>query len=186
MQIAAPPPQHTVTQSTAATQATAARDDVDAFTVERSPEEQARIREQIYADYDLTNITPNEIDELGARLWEAGDTDLESTFMLLTRGAKFQEHLCQMLYEAGIIDSPDFDGDRAFNLIDGVANQLEMSRRMGDPTEYLERALAELKDIHARSEEIRAERDAPIPPSTSASAQSMIAFQAGAGAMTAH
>ena len=143
--------------------------------------------EAIYADYDLTDMSPDEIDDMTDRLREAGVYEFSDMMMLETRGTRFQQHLCDGLYEAGILESPSFDGTRKSDILESFKIQIEMSRRAsdpaGDPIDYAQKNLDRLEDIHAQAQADRAKaqsvpsRAAPPP----ALAQSLLGFMAQSG-----
>ncbi|EKE72647.1 MULTISPECIES: hypothetical protein [Roseobacteraceae] len=149
------------------------------FTAQTS----APTAEAIYADYDFTNISPDEIDDMADRLREAGAYEFSDMMMLETRGTRFQQHLCDCLYEAGITNSRSFDGAQKSDVIASFTFQIEMSRRAGDPTEFAQKSLDRLEEIHAQAQADRAKaqavpsRAAPTP----ALAQSLLGFMAQSG-----
>lgn len=139
--------------------------------------------EAIYADYDLTHMSPDEIDDMTDRLREAGVYEFSDMMMLETRGTRFQQHLCDGLYEAGILESPSFDGTRKSDILESFKIQIEMSRRAGDPIDYAQKSLDRLEDIHAQAQADRAKAQsvpshAAPPP---ALAQSLLGFMAQSG-----
>jgi len=153
------------------------------FTAQTSAPTSAPTAEAIYADYDLTDMSPDEIDDMTDRLREAGVYEFSDLMMLETRGTRFQQHLCDCLYEAGILESPSFDGTRKSDILESFKIQIEMSRRAGDPIDYAQKSLDRLEDIHAQAQADRAKaqsvpsRAAPPP----ALAQSLLGFMAQSG-----
>ena len=139
--------------------------------------------EAIYADYDLTHLSPDEIDEMTDRLREAGVYEFGDMMMLETRGTRFQQHLCNCLYQAGITNSPSFDGTQKSDVIASFKFQIEMSRRAGDPTEFAQKSLDRLEEIHAQAQADRAKAQ-PVPSRAApppALAQSLLGFMAQSG-----
>ena len=90
----------------------------------------------IMSKYDITNITPKQIDSLVAELRENNLAPFEQVMMLATWGHEFQSHL------PGIGQS-----NKAFNLIAQSEYQLELSRRHGSPTEFMEKQLEFIKSL---------------------------------------
>ncbi|SFI86264.1 hypothetical protein [Celeribacter neptunius] len=133
-------------------------------------------KDRIYADYDLNNISPREIDELADRLRENGSYEFKEMMMLETRGERFTQHLQDSLRDAGILDEITFEPTRRFDYLGSAADQIELSRRHGDPTEMAQDNLDALRDIHQRSEEIRTAERAPVGTGA-ALTRSLFAFQ---------
>jgi|GEM_PF-2839075 len=174
-----------IPQTSLTTQTASATSDVRGATSQTgfTPQMSAPTAEAIYADYDFTNISPDEIDDMADRLREAGVYEFSDMMMLETRGTRFQQHLCDCLYEAGITNSPSFDGAQKSDVIASFTFQIEMSRRAGDPTEFAQKSLDRLEEIHAQAQADRAKaqavpsRAAPPP----ALAQSLLGFMAQSG-----
>ena len=85
----------------------------------------------VFANYDLQNISPLEIDQMVEELHGAGHPFDQDLLMLSSRGAAFRSHLSEMM-------GGDYDGNQRVNLIAQTQDQLVMARRYGDPTEALE------------------------------------------------
>lgn len=136
--------------------------------------------EEIYAEYDFTAITPRQIDELADRLRDNGVYDFGTMMALETRGERFVQHMHDMLYEAGLIDTPEFDATTPMDLIEGFKARIEMSRRHGDPTAFHQRALDRIEELQRLSEARRAEPRSPVattPVATPALTQSLFGLQ---------
>lgn len=145
----------------------------------------ARTAEDIFADYDLNNISPREIDQLADDLRENGVYDFEQMMMLETRGEKFTMHLQESLKAAGVIDEISFDPTQKFDYLAATADEVEQARRSGEPYELAQESLNALLAVQERSDEIRAERDAATPPRNTptphpAISQSVFGMQASA------
>ncbi|PQA88498.1 hypothetical protein [Hyphococcus luteus] len=112
-------------------------------------EEEADPIAAVMATYDLTNITPAEIDQLVDELKAAGHPFDENLLMLSSRGAGFRSHL------AGLAGG-DYDPHQRVNLVDLTQDQLAMARRFEDPTESIERFLEFLK-VHDKGEALNAD-----------------------------
>jgi len=83
----------------------------------------------IKARYDMTNITPHQIDQLAADLQAAGHAFGGEMLTLLTYGAEFRSHAAELF---GGQTQPD----RPMNLIEHSQTQHDTARRMGDPTDH--------------------------------------------------
>ncbi len=92
---------------------------------------------EVFAKYDLQNITPAQIDELTDELFEAGRAFDKNMLMLRTRGAEFQSHLAELT-------GAPFDPNKPVNLIQSTKDQITMAHRYGGPTEALEEFLSYL------------------------------------------
>ena len=98
---------------------------------------------EVMRNYDLQNITPFDIDQLVDELRGAGHPFDQDLLMLSSRGAAFRSHLSEMV-------GGQYDAHQKINLITQTQNQIEMSRRFGDPTEALEDFLAFLNAADQR------------------------------------
>ncbi|WP_421704570.1 hypothetical protein [Aliiroseovarius sp.] len=91
----------------------------------KGPEAIAAIKSR----YDMTNITPRQVDQLVSELQDAGHEFGAELLTLMTYGEEFQSHLART-----------FGGEpqphRAMNLIEHGKAQLDYARRAGDPTEH--------------------------------------------------
>lgn len=83
----------------------------------------------IKARYDMTNITPRQIDQLAADLQAAGHAFGGEMLTLLTHGAEFQSHAAELF---GGQTQPD----RPMNLVEHSQTQRDTARRTGDPTDH--------------------------------------------------
>ena len=123
----------------------------------------------IYADYDMTAISPREIDELSDRLRAAGVYEFKEMMMLETRGERFMSHLHDSLRSAGIVDDVPYDATGKFDALAQFAHQIEMARRAGDPTEYAQQTL----DFLTRVQEAHEQRSAALAPPPAAHAAAL-------------
>lgn len=101
---------------------------------------------EIASKYDVTNISPKEIDELGFQLRQSGQADDGDILMLETHGATFKEHIGHLsgyTYSETSTNSP-------VNLLLTQKDQLEIARKNGDPTESRERGIEFLEEIQSQ------------------------------------
>lgn len=92
----------------------------------------------VMKNYDLRNITPEQIDQLFDELVAAGHPVDNNLLMLSTRGAEFNSHIAK---ELGVAPEPN----RPMNLVTSTEYQIRMARSFGDPTEASENFLDFLK-----------------------------------------
>jgi hypothetical protein len=95
-----------------------------------------------FAQYDLHNISPKEIDSLASKLRKTGDFDVRDILMLETRGAKFQSHVSS---EGG----REFDANIKSDLLASIEQKIEMSKKRNEPFESTENLLKLLQQIDA-------------------------------------
>ncbi len=114
--------------------------------------------------YDLTNISPREVDRLAHELNDNGHISTQDFMILLTRGAEFMQHMPNA-------DFSEEELNQKSNLITDFQNSLKMSRSFGDNTEGLEHLLETLKEVQERGEE---ERNAPAPGGVRLSSATMV------------
>jgi hypothetical protein len=121
--------------------------------------------EDIFAKYDLNNISPREIDLLVDELRDNGHTDdVEMIMMLETRGERFMRHLRESVGVEAVAN----DYEAKFDLIGSIKTQIQFARAHGDPTEASEELLAML-------ERYDAQRDTQLRPSArNSSAENMV------------
>lgn len=129
-----------------------ATEEAQAFALKAEPPVQAKSADEIYAQYDMHNISPREIDQLHEELRAQGHTDEPGFLMLLTRGEEFQRHLSESL---GGTSTSDYT--RKIDLVGQVKDQLQRARAMGDATQGHEDLLALL----ARHDGIRLDVSGP-------------------------
>lgn len=99
--------------------------------------------QQAAAKYDVTNISPKEIDELAADLRKSGEADVRDILMLETHGAKFLSNLPDRFYGDNKLNQP-------INLLQVITDQLNMAKEQGTPTETSEKLLALLEKIQSQ------------------------------------
>ena len=90
---------------------------------------------QVKRRFDVTHITPKQIDELVNVLRDNNLASFEALMTLSTHGYEFRSHL------------PGNTTNQAMNLIAQTEQQLDTSRRHGSPTELLEKQLTLLKSL---------------------------------------
>lgn len=122
--------------------------DPDAAGSTRTPEPTAV--DKVFAKYDMTAISPREIDRIAAELQEAGFEDFDFLLTLMTHGEEFTKHLNETLAEAGYDVAP-FDPTARRDLIADMVEQIQIARSFGAPTEHAEHFLEELREIQARA-----------------------------------
>lgn len=97
--------------------------------------------EQIAKKYDLSNITPREVDSMAEELSEGGHISTAEKMMLLTRGEEFLSHMPGNFYDEARVTAP-------INLINQVTDSIAMSKAHGGATEGSELLLEMLNRMH--------------------------------------
>ncbi|MBL3569293.1 hypothetical protein BV509_16740 [Rhodovulum sulfidophilum] len=98
----------------------------------------------IFARYDMANISPREIDAMARDLRDAGFEDHDFLLHLEIHGETFQSHLVDCLREAGMdVRDPDFT--QPMDMFSTTRAQISYSRLAGQPTAWLESFLAKLE-----------------------------------------
>ncbi|WP_368183830.1 hypothetical protein [Aestuariibius sp. HNIBRBA575] len=100
----------------------------------------------IKSEYDMTNISPREVDEMVDRMIKAGDDMNGDLLMLLTHGEGFRQHLANTF-------GGTFDPNEKQDLVAQSKVQLQLAKQFGDPTEYLTRFIAFLDTFGGQSGE---------------------------------
>lgn len=98
---------------------------------------------QIAARYDVTDISPREIDQLAKELKESDQISDGDWLMLLTRGAEFLSHFPGNYY------TDDKLNERS-DLLGNIQRNLGEAEKRGDPTLALKRQLAFLENLQAQ------------------------------------
>ena len=111
------------------------------ITPAKGPEAIAAIKSR----YDMTNITPRQVDQLVSELEAAGHAFGPELMTLITYGEEFQSHLARTL---GAEPQPN----RAMDLVEHGKASLDYARRAGDPTAHWEVFLAYLDGFGAPEE----------------------------------
>jgi hypothetical protein len=105
--------------------------------------------QKVFEKYDLSAISPREIDQMAAELKEAGFEDFDFLLTLMTHGEEFTSHLRATLAEAGYEPAP-FDPTKSGDLIADIEQQVRIARSLGDPTEHAEDVLRKLQQFQAQ------------------------------------
>ncbi|WP_321363952.1 hypothetical protein [uncultured Celeribacter sp.] len=146
-------------QNAAATQNTAARTTI-------------RGAADVFAKYDLTKITPTQIDALTADLKTARFDDLGFVMSLERQGAAYHAEMEASSSVYGI-DDQDFDADAPVDLIAKTRSELALAQRYGQDTERLSTQLFKLEEA-----QMSRASAAPAPSSTPQLAETLVLFQA--------
>ncbi|SEK83588.1 hypothetical protein [Pacificibacter marinus] len=127
----------------------------------------------VFAKHDLTDISPRDVDKMAKELRASGYDDVGFILGLETRGEKWRSHMTETLNDAGYEFDPNYDPTRPTDVIASVKEQLDMSHRFGDPTEYLSDQLSKMERANAQAHPQTA------PTGTSSQlAQTLVLFQA--------
>lgn len=95
---------------------------------------------KILENYDMSNISPKEIDELYKELVTAGHPLNKDMFQLSTRGAMWRQHLAEIGAKATNTEVT-FDPDKKINLFDEIRGNIEFNRQNGFDTTHYENLL---------------------------------------------
>lgn len=109
----------------------------------------------VFAKYDLSDISPQEIDQMAEELVEVGFEDMKFIMMLTTKGAAFQSHLQRDFAQSGY-DVSSGDMNARMDLLEVTRDQLKMARAFDQPTETLEGFLEDLTGLAADEPPARA------------------------------
>lgn len=127
-----------------------------AFDVVLSAASQSDAIAAVQAQYDVTNITPAQVDQMFDDLVAAGHPLNQDLLMLSTMGGRFRSHL------ATITGTPP-DLNRPANLIQTATDQLTMARNSGSGTEGWEQLISFLDTLSS------------TPPTTASAARTSAA-----------
>lgn len=86
---------------------------------------------QIFSEYDMSNISPREIDDLFNRLVKADYPISSDLLMLSTHGEGFRSHISEMF-------GGEFDPNQRSDLFKTMRVQLQFAKQAGDPIEAIE------------------------------------------------
>ncbi|RPE71695.1 hypothetical protein EDD53_0821 [Pacificibacter maritimus] len=127
----------------------------------------------IFQKYDLTNISPRDVDAMAKELRDSGFDDVGFILGLETRGEKWRSHMMQSLNDAGYEFDPSYDPTARTDVIAGLKEQVQTSQRFGDPTEFLSEQLSKMERLNAQAHPQTA-TSGPSPEM----AQTLMLFQA--------
>lgn len=145
----------------------------DAQTSKSASPSNAVTSDVIFSKYDLTDISPRDVDTMAKELRASGYDDVGFILGLETRGDKWRSHMMETLNDAGYEFEPNYDPARPTDVIASVKEQLEMSQRFGNPTEYLSEQLSKMEHANTQA------HPNTTPAGTSSQlAQTLVLFQA--------
>ncbi|SFI86228.1 hypothetical protein [Celeribacter neptunius] len=121
-----------------------AADPVDSALPQTSKQSAIRAARDIFAPYDLTAISPTEIDQLTRDLKTARFDDLGFVLGLEREGASYRQEMENSGSVYGIGDA-GFNADAPVNLIDKTRADLALAQRYGQDTERLSHQLEKLE-----------------------------------------
>lgn len=115
----------------------------------------AKIHE-VKGRYDMTNISPREVDQAAQELVDAGAKDVVKIGALLLKGENWHAHtelmLADVKRETGIeIELPSFAPNQKRNLVAETQENIEYLKGIGKDTTHAEEFLAFLKSFHGES-----------------------------------
>lgn len=116
------------------------------------PTEVPRDAAGILSRYDLSQISPREVDALVDALKETGEYDFRDLLMLETRGERFQAHLAASLSEHLGTEIP-FDANATMDVKASAEAQLGFARLSGQPTQGWEDFISFLDALKRRTTE---------------------------------
>jgi hypothetical protein len=100
---------------------------------------------RVFAQYDLSAITSDEIDMLVKSLEVIGFRDTPFMLELETRSTRFRTRLAKNLQACGITQEIELDTSTPINLIEVMERQIEIARHKGNKTAFTERYLEKLE-----------------------------------------
>ncbi|MDE4172670.1 hypothetical protein PXK01_00810 [Phaeobacter sp. PT47_59] len=126
----------------------------------------------VFDRYDLTDISPREIDALTAELSAAGYRDASFLRMLSRRGAAALAQSRQGFAKIGYQVSM-FDAEERLDLRQVSREQVKLAEFFGEPTQELEAFMAEVERL-----EFGRQPAAPVPPAPRAAQDILVLTQA--------
>lgn len=127
----------------------------------------------VFAKYDLNSISPHDVDEMATALRASDFDDVGFILGLETRGEKWRSHMTETLNDAGYEFDPAYDPNVPTDVIASLKEQIDLSTRHGDPTEFLNAQLSKMELLNAKAHP----QTAPEGPSEQM-AQTLVLFQA--------
>jgi hypothetical protein len=127
----------------------------------------------IFQKYDLTDISPREVDSMAKELRDTGYDDVGFILGLETRGEKWRSHMMQTLNDAGYEFDPSYTPTAATDVIASLKEQVKTSQRFGESTEFLNEQLSKMERLNTQAHP----QTAATGPS-SQMAQTLVLFQA--------
>ncbi len=109
------------------------------------PATKKTMAEIMSGQYDLTNISPREVDRFAKELFDNGLISTQESMILLTRGAEFMSHSPGANYTEAQLNEKS-------NLIEAFQNSIKLSQSHGGSTEGVERLLAKLEKAQAQEQ----------------------------------
>lgn len=126
----------------------------------------------IFANYDLTSISANEIDQLTQDLKSNRFGDLGFVMSIERQGASYRNEMENSGSVYGIGDA-EFDPDAKFDLIEKTRTELSLATRYGQDTERLSSQLFKLEEAQMS----RPSSNSMAAPTTEM-AETLVLFQA--------
>jgi hypothetical protein len=127
----------------------------------------------VFAKYDLNDISPHDIDDMAKELRASNFDDVGFILGLETRGEKWRSHMMETLNNAGYEFDPQYDPAAPTDVIASLKEQIDMSTRSGNPTEFLNEQLSKMEHLNAKAHP----KTTPVGPSPEL-AQTLVLFQA--------
>lgn len=106
--------------------------------------------QQVFAKYDLTDISPVDVDKMAAELRSSGFDDVGFILGLETRGENWRSHMQGALGDAGYEYAGGYDANAPADVIASTRTQLAMAHKYGEPTDFLTDQLAKMEEYHAQ------------------------------------
>lgn len=129
--------------------------------------------DSVFAQYDLNDISPRDIDKMAEQLRASDFDDVGFILGLETRGEKWRSHMMETLNDAGYDFDPSYDPTAPTDVIASLKEQIDMSTRSGNPTEFLNEQLSKMEHLNAKAHP----QTVPMGPSPEL-AQTLVLFQA--------
>jgi hypothetical protein len=129
--------------------------------------------QQVLANYDMTSISPTEVDQMASELRSSGFDDVGFILGLETRGENWRSHMQGALGDAGYEYDTKYNPNAATDLIASTKDQLAMATKFGEPTDFLTDQLGKMEQYHEQGHP----QTAAAAPSAQM-AETLVLFQA--------
>ena len=108
--------------------------------VPATPKDELEQYRDILSNYNMTNISPKEIDTLFDELKQAGHPITEDMMFLSTRGAKWRQHLAEIGAELNN-QQVTFDPNQKIDLFAEIKSNIEFNKQHGYDSQHFESLL---------------------------------------------
>jgi hypothetical protein len=106
--------------------------------------------QSVLSKYDLTQISPTQIDQMSAELRQSDFDDVGFIIGLEARGDNWRTHMQGALDDAGYEYGSSYDAAAQTDVIASSQNELQLALKYGEPTEFLSDQVEKMKRYHAQ------------------------------------